>query len=554
MRSDLMKKGRERAPHRALFKAMGYTDEELQRPIIGIANSANELIPGHIHLQRIAQAVKEGVRSAGGTPMEFSTVGICDGIAMGHIGMKYSLGSRELIADSVEVMAMAYPFDGLVLIPNCDKIIPGMMMAMARLDIPAVLVSGGPMLAGVFRGKAVDLITVFEGIGKVAAGEMTEEELKELEGCACPGAGSCSGMFTANSMNCLAEALGIALPGNGTIPAVDAARVRLAKAAGVKVMELVRKGIKPSDILTKEAFYNAIAVDMAFGGSTNTALHLPAIAHEAGVDITLEDFNRISDRTPHICSLSPAGPHHLEDLHRAGGIPALMKVLAEGGLINDDLLTVTSRTVKENIEGAEVLDPEVIRPLDRPYHPTGGLVALFGNLAPDGAVVKASAVAPEMLRHEGPARVFESEEEALEAILGRKISKGEVIVIRYEGPKGGPGMREMLAPTSAIAGIGMDKEVSLLTDGRFSGGTRGAAIGHISPEAAEGGPIAIVKDGDPIRIDIPGRKLELLLSEEEIRKRLKQWSPPPPKISKGYMARYSRMVTSSSTGAIFREG
>ena len=554
MRSDLMKKGRERAPHRALLKAMGYTDEELQRPIIGVANSANELIPGHIHLQRIAQAVKEGIRSAGGTPMEFSTVGICDGIAMGHIGMKYSLGSRELIADSVEVMAMAYPFDGLVLIPNCDKIIPGMMMAMARLDIPAVLVSGGPMLAGVFRGKAVDLITVFEGIGKVAAGEMTEEELEELEGCACPGAGSCSGMFTANSMNCLAEALGIALPGNGTIPAVDAARVRLAKAAGVKVMELVRKGIKPSDILTKEAFYNAIAVDMAFGGSTNTALHLPAIAHEAGVDITLEDFNRVSDRTPHICNLSPAGPYHLEDLHRAGGIPALMRVLAEGGLINGDLLTVTSRTVKENIEGAEVLDPEVIRPLDRPYHPTGGLVALFGNLAPDGAVVKTSAVAPEMLRHEGPARVFESEEEALEAILGRKINKGEVIVIRYEGPKGGPGMREMLAPTSAIAGIGMDKEVSLLTDGRFSGGTRGAAIGHISPEAAEGGPIAIVKDGDPIRIDIPGRKLELLLSEEEIQKRLKQWSPPPPKISKGYMARYSRMVTSSSTGAIFREG
>lgn len=554
MRSDLMKKGRERAPHRALFKAMGYTDEELSRPIIGVANSANELIPGHIHLRQIAQAVKEGIRSAGGTPMEFSTIGICDGIAMGHIGMKYSLSSRELIADSVEVMAMAYPFDGLVLIPNCDKIIPGMMMAMARLDIPAVLVSGGPMLAGVFRGKTADLITVFEAIGKVAAGEMTEEELQELEGCACPGAGSCSGMFTANSMNCLAEALGIALPGNGTIPAVDAARVRLAKAAGVKVMELVRKGIKPSDILTKEAFYNAIAVDMAFGGSTNTALHLPAIAHEAGVDITLEDFNRVSDRTPHICNLSPAGPYHLEDLHRAGGIPALMRVLAEGGLINGDLLTVTSRTVKENIEGAEVLDPEVIRPLDRPYHPTGGLVALFGNLAPDGAVVKASAVAPEMLRHEGPARVFESEEEALEAILGRRIRKGEVIVIRYEGPKGGPGMREMLAPTSAIAGIGMDKEVSLLTDGRFSGGTRGAAIGHISPEAQEGGPIAIVRDGDPIRIDIPGRKLELLLSEEEIQKRLKQWSPPPPKISKGYMARYARMVTSSGTGAVFREG
>ncbi|RLB00501.1 MAG: dihydroxy-acid dehydratase [Deltaproteobacteria bacterium] len=553
MRSDVMKKGKERAPHRSLFKAMGYTDEELSRPIIGVANSANELIPGHVHLHRIAQAVKEGIRMAGGTPMEFFTIGICDGIAMGHQGMKYSLGSRELIADSVEVMAMAYPFDGLVLIPNCDKIIPGMMMAMARLDIPSLLVSGGPMLTGDFHGQEVDLITVFEAIGRVASGEMSEEELRELEGCACPGPGSCSGMFTANSMNCLSEALGIALPGNGTIPAVDAARLRLAKEAGMRVVELVRGGLKPSDILTREAFENAIAVDMAFGGSSNTALHLPAIAHEAGVELRLEDFNRISDRTPHLCDLSPAGPHHLQDLHRAGGIRALMGELAKGGLLHTEALTVTGKRLGEVIEGAQVLDREVIRPLEEPYHRTGGLVALFGNLAPQGAVVKASAVAPEMLRHEGPARVFDSEEEALDAILSRRISPGEVIVIRYEGPRGGPGMREMLAPTSAIVGVGMDKEVSLLTDGRFSGGTRGAAIGHISPEAAEGGPIALVRDGDTIRIDIPSRRLELLVSEEELRERRKVWSPPEPKIRRGYMARYAQMVTSASTGAVFRE-
>jgi len=553
MRSDVMKKGKERAPHRSLFKAMGYTDEELSRPIIGVANSANELIPGHVHLHRIAQAVKEGIRMAGGTPMEFFTIGICDGIAMGHQGMKYSLGSRELIADSVEVMAMACPFDGLVLIPNCDKIIPGMMMAMARLDIPSLLVSGGPMLTGDFHGQEVDLITVFEAIGRVASGEMSEEELRELEGCACPGPGSCSGMFTANSMNCLSEALGIALPGNGTIPAVDAARLRLAKEAGMRVVELVREGLKPSDILTREAFENAIAVDMAFGGSSNTALHLPAIAHEAGVELRLEDFNRISDRTPHLCNLSPAGPHHLQDLHRAGGIRGLMGELAKGGLLHTEALTVTGKRLGEVIEGAQVLDREVIRPLEEPYHRTGGLVALFGNLAPQGAVVKASAVAPEMLRHEGPARVFDSEEEALDAILSRRISPGEVIVIRYEGPRGGPGMREMLAPTSAIVGVGMDKEVSLLTDGRFSGGTRGAAIGHISPEAAEGGPIALVRDGDTIRIDIPSRRLELLVSEEELRERRKVWSPPEPKIRRGYMARYAQMVTSASTGAVFRE-
>ncbi|UCC66061.1 MAG: dihydroxy-acid dehydratase [Deltaproteobacteria bacterium] len=553
MRSDAMKKGLERAPHRSLFKAMGYTDEELGRPLIGVANSANEVIPGHIHLHKVAQAVKEGVRMAGGIPMEFATIGICDGIAMGHEGMKYSLGSRELIADSVEVMARAYPFDGLVLITNCDKIVPGMMMAMARLNIPAILVSGGPMLTGWHKGKETDVITVFEAVGKVATGEMSPDELSELEGVACPGPGSCAGMFTANSMNCLAEALGIALPGNGTIPAVDAARLRLAKQAGKKVLELIRRGIMPRDILTSEAFSNAIGVDMAFGGSTNTTLHLPAIAHEAGLKINLEIFNQISQKTPHLCNLSPGGPHHVQDLHRAGGIPALMRELSRGGFIHTELLTVTGNTVEENIGSSLILDPEVIRSLDDPYHPTGGLAILFGNVAPDGAVVKASAVAPEMLSHRGPARVYESEEDALKAILAKEIVKGDVIVIRYEGPRGGPGMREMLAPTSAIAGIGMDKEVSLLTDGRFSGATRGAAIGHVSPEAAEGGPIAVVQDGDSIEIDIPGRRLHLHLTQEEINQRLKDWNNPEPKIKSGYMYRYAQLVSSASTGAIFRE-
>jgi dihydroxy-acid dehydratase len=551
MRSDAMKKGLERAPHRSLFRAMGYTDEELSRPFIGIANSANEVIPGHIHLHRLAQAAKEGIRIAGGTPLEFSTIGICDGIAMGHEGMKYSLGSRELIADSVEVMAMAYPFDGLILIANCDKIVPGMMMAMARLNIPAILVSGGPMLTGSYRGKETDVITVFEAVGKVAAGQMTVEELTELECAACPGPGSCAGMFTANSMNCLSEALGIGLPGNGTIPAVDAARLRLAKEAGNKIVELIKLGIKPRAILTQEAFANAMAVDMAFGGSTNTTLHLPAVAHEAGLRIDLEIFNQVSAKTPHLCNLSPGGPHHLQDLHQAGGIPALMKELAKGKVINVECLTVTGREVKENITSAAILDPEVIRPLTNPYHSTGGLAVLFGNLAPDGAVVKASAVDPGMLKKQGPARVFESEEEALKVILGKKIKKGEVIVIRYEGPKGGPGMREMLAPTSAIAGIGMDKEVALITDGRFSGGTRGAAIGHCSPEAAEGGPIAIVQDGDIIEIDIPAKKLHLHLADEEIKRRLMQWKAPEPRIKSGYMYRYAQMVSSASTGAVF---
>jgi dihydroxy-acid dehydratase len=448
-------------------------------------------------------------------------------------------------------MAMAYPFDGLILIANCDKIVPGMMMAMARLDIPAILVSGGPMLTGSYGGKETDVITVFEAVGKVAAGRMSVEELTELECSACPGPGSCAGMFTANSMNCLSEALGIALPGNGTIPAVDAARVRLAKEAGKRIVELLEQGIKPRSILTKEAFANAIAVDMAFGGSTNTTLHLPAVTYEAGFQIDLEIFNRISAKTPHLCSLSPGGPHHLQDLHRAGGIPALMKELAKGKLINAECLTVTGHKVKENIRSASILDPEVIRPLNKPYHATGGLAVLFGNLAPDGAVVKASAVDARMLKNQGPARVFESEEEALQVILAKRIKKGEVIVIRYEGPKGGPGMREMLAPTSAIAGIGMDKEVALITDGRFSGGTRGAAIGHCSPEAAEGGPIAVVKDGDIIEIDIPAKKLHLHLTDEEIKRRLAQWKAPEPRIKSGYMYRYAQMVSSASTGAVF---
>ena len=549
MRSDQMKKGLERAPHRSLFKALGLTDEEIERPMIGIANSANEVIPGHLHLQQLSEAVKAGIRMAGGTPLEFNTIGICDGIIMGHEGMKYSLSSRELIADSVESMAMAYPFDGLVLIPNCDKIIPGMMMAAARLDLPAILISGGPMLAGEFRGREIDLATVFESVGKAKTGEMSVEEMMEIEGCACPGVGSCAGMFTANSMNCLAEALGLALPYNGTIPAVYADRIRLAKRTGIQIMELVKLDLRPSTILTKKAFENAMTVDMAFGGSTNTSLHLPAIAREAGIELPPRMFNEISERTPHLCHLSPAGSHHLQDLHRAGGIPSLMMELARGNLIHQDALTVTGRTVGENIRGKKISDGEVIRSLENPYHPVGGLVFLFGNLAPGGGVVKRSAVDETMLRHKGPARVFDSEEEALKAILDRKILKGEVIVIRYEGPKGGPGMREMLAPTSAIVGVGMDREVALLTDGRFSGASRGAAIGHISPEAEAGGPIAIVQNGDPIEIDIPGKRLNLLIPDEEIKKRLSQWKPREREL-KGYLKRYARMVTSAHTGAI----
>lgn len=552
MRSDKMKKGVERAPHRSLFKALGMTDREIERPMIGIANSANELIPGHLHLHQVSEAVKSGIRIAGGTPMEFFTIGICDGIIMGHEGMRYSLSSRELIADSIESMAMAYPFDGLVLIPNCDKIVPGMMMAAARLDIPAILISGGPMLAGEFQGREIDLATIFESVGKVKTGEMSLKDLKEMEGCACPGVGSCAGMFTANSMNCLSEALGLALPYNGTIPAVFADRIRLAKESGIQIMDLIKKNLRPSRIMTKKAFENAVAVDLAFGGSTNTSLHLPAIAHEAGIELSLKTFNDISKKTPHLCNLSPAGPHHIQDLHRAGGIPALMRELSRGNRIHLDSLTVTGRPVHENIKAGVIRDSEVIRPLERPYHATGGLAVLYGNLAPGGAVVKQSAVDETMLRHKGPARVFDSEEKAVKAILNGKIKKGEVIVIRYEGPKGGPGMREMLAPTSAIVGIGRDRDVALLTDGRFSGASRGAAIGHISPEAAEGGPIGIVRDGDLIEIDIPGNRLTLLISEKELKARQSRWKPFKKEL-KGYLKRYARLVQSANTGAVFEE-
>lgn len=550
MRSNLMKLGLEKYPHRSLFKAMGLTDREIDQPLIGVANSFNEFIPGHLHLNQITQAVKAGVRLAGGTPLEFGVIGVCDGLAMHHQGMKYSLPSRELIADSVEVMATAHPVDGLVLVANCDKIIPGMLMAALRLNIPAILISGGPMLAGRYQGKEVDLITVFEGVGALKAGKICEDELKDLAECACPGCGSCAGMFTANSMNCLSEALGLALPGNGTIPAVHAARFRLAKEAGFKIMDLVNRQILPREIATLEAFKNAIAVDMALGCSTNTVLHVPAIAWEAGHDLSLDLFNDLSDRTPHLCSMSPAGPHHLEDLDRAGGVPAVMKVLLSAGLVQGSPLTATGRSVADNLAVVQVLDQEVIRPLANPYHSQGGIAILRGNLAPDGAVVKQSAVDPQMLVHEGRARVFEAEEEATRSILDGQIKPGDIVVIRYEGPRGGPGMREMLTPTSAISGMGLDKEVALLTDGRFSGGTRGAAIGHISPEAADGGPIALVKEGDRIRIDIPGKTLTLLLEEAELQRRRAGWRQPAPKIQHGYAARYSRMVSSGSQGAV----
>jgi dihydroxy-acid dehydratase len=551
MRSDLMKKGVARAPHRSLLKALGLTDTEIARPIIGIANSANEVVPGHAGLDSIAEMVKAGIREAGGTPMEFCTIGVCDGIAMGHMGMKYSLGSRELIADSVEVMAMAHPFDGIVLIPNCDKIVPGMLIAGMRLDIPTVVMSGGPMLAGCYRGKAVGLDKIFEAVGEVAAGRMTEDDLKELEDVICPGIGSCSGLFTANTMNCLTEALGLALPGNGTVPAVDAVRSRLAKQAGRRVVELTEKGMTPRNIVTRRSFENAISVDMAIGGSTNTALHLMAIAYYGGIELSLEDFNRISERTPHLCKLAPGGDDHMEDLHRAGGISAVMTELSRGDLLFLDELTVTGATVGENIRGAEVLDRGVIASLGNPQHSDGGLAILRGSLAPNGAVVKQSAVDPAMLRHSGPARVFNSEEEAMEAILSRRIKRGEVVVIRYEGPRGGPGMREMLSPTSAIAGVGMDREVALITDGRFSGASRGASIGHVSPEAAAGGPIAAVQDGDEIEIDIPEKRLDVKVKDEEVKRRISALPRWEPKIREGYMARYATLVSSADKGAVF---
>lgn len=550
MRSDLMKKGLVRAPSRALLKAMGLTNEEIERPLIGVVNSANEVVPGHIHLDRIAEAVKAGVRMAGGTPLEFPTIGVCDGLAMGHEGMKYSLASRELIADSIEIMAKAHPFDGLVLIPNCDKVVPGMLMASLRLNLPAIIVSGGPMMAGKFQNKKADVITVFEAVGMVTANKMSTAELAELEEEACPGCGSCAGMFTANSMNCLTEALGLGLPGNGTVAATHAARIRLAKSAGMKVMELVTKEIKPRDIATEEAFKNAIAVDMALGCSTNTVLHVPAIAKEAKLTIDLKLFDNISSKTPHICSLSPAGPHHLEDLHSAGGIQAVLKELIEGELVNPDVMTVTGSLLKENIKNVAVRNSEIIRPLENPYHSKGGIAILYGNLAPEGSVVKQSAVAEQMLKNAGKARVFDSEEAAVDQILAGNIKPGDIVVIRYEGPKGGPGMREMLNPTSALAGMGLDQTVSLLTDGRFSGGTRGAAIGHISPEAAHGGPLALVRDDDEIVIDIPNKRVHLNVSVDELERRRNEWKPPTRRITEGYLARYAASVTSAAQGAV----
>ncbi|SPD74544.1 dihydroxyacid dehydratase [uncultured Desulfobacterium sp.] len=554
MKSDSVKKGIERAPHRALFKSMGYTDEELARPLIGIASSANDIIPGHIHLDKIVEAVRTGILMAGGMPVVFGCIGVCDGIAMNHIGMKYSLGSRELIADSVEVMAIAHGFDGIVLVPNCDKIVPGMLMAAARLDIPAVIVSGGPMLSGTHPdgdpNHKIDLISVFEAVGAVSSGKMSQETLKEMEETACPTCGSCAGMFTANSMNCLTEAIGMALPGNGTIPAVMAARIRNAKISGMKIMSLVEDQITPRKIMTEKAFKNAIAVDMALGCSTNTVLHLWALAREAGITLDLSIINEISGKTPQLCSLSPAGSHHLEDLNRAGGISAVLKELAGEGLINEDCLTVTGKRVGENLSVVRNSDKAVIKSTKAPYRNEGGLAALFGNIAPAGCVVKQAAVKESMLCHKGPARTFNSEEEATEAIMNKRINPGEVLVIRYEGPKGGPGMREMLTPTSAIAGMGLDGEVALITDGRFSGGTRGASIGHVSPEAMEGGPIAAIKDGDLIEIDIPNRKLNVMLSDEEIKARLSSCSHPAPKITQGYMARYAERVSSASEGAV----
>jgi dihydroxy-acid dehydratase len=529
---------------------MGYTDAELARPFIGVVNAHNEIIPGHIHLNAIADAVKAGVRMAGGTPIEFPVIGVCDGIAMGHEGMKYSLASRELIADSIEIMAMAHPFDALVMIPNCDKIIPGMLMAAGRLNLPTVVVAGGPMLAGEFRGGRADLNTVFEAVGAMAAGKIDQAYLDELEDTACPGCGSCAGMFTANTMNCLTEALGLGLPGNGTIPAVDARRIRLAKGAGMAIMELIKKDLRPRQILTEAAFRNALTVDVAIGGSTNTVLHMPAIAHEVGIRIDLDQINEISRRTPHLCHLRPAGEHHIQDLDAAGGIQAVMKVLAEHGLIDTGLPTVAGRSVAENLAAARVRREDVIRPFDRPYHAEGGLAVLFGSLAPDGAVVKQSGVDPSMYKFTGRARVFEGEEQAFTAIINREIKPGDVVVIRYEGPQGGPGMQEMLSPTSAIAGMGLSKEVALVTDGRFSGASWGASVGHVSPEAMEGGPIALVQEGDMITMDLPARRVDLLVDQAELDRRRAAWTRPAPKINHGYLARYARVVKSANTGAV----
>ncbi len=548
--SEQVTKKIDSAPQRSLFKALGLTEEELEAPMIGVCNSFSELIPGHSDLDKIARAVKAGVRLAGATPLEFGTIGVCDGIAMGHQGMHFSLASRELIADSVEIVARAHALDALVLIPNCDKVVPGMLMAALRLNIPALVISGGPMLAGKYRGENIDLKTVFEGVAGVKAGRITETELAEIEEAACPGCGSCAGMFTANSMNCLTEVLGLGLPGNGTIPAVEAARIRLAKQAGRQIVSLYHKGIKPADIVSRAAFLNALKVDMALGCSTNTALHLPAIAREAGLELKIDLINEIKNKIPHLCSLSPSGSYHIQDLDRAGGIPAVMKVLQQHDLLDDELLTATGYKIRENLEGVEVRDSEVIRDFDRAYHQTGGLAVLKGNIAPEGSVVKQAAVVEEMLVHQGPARVFDSEEAAVSAIHSGRINAGDVMVIRYEGPRGGPGMREMLSPTSAIAGAGLDREVALITDGRFSGASRGASIGHISPEAMAGGPLAAVRENDIIKIDIPGESLSADLTEASIERRLADWEKPEPKIKDGYLRRYASLVSSAASGAV----
>ena len=550
MRSDAVKKGIAQAPQRSLMRALGLTEEEMKKPLVGIVSSYNEIVPGHMNLDKITEAVKMGVAMAGGTPIVFPAIAVCDGIAMGHIGMKYSLVTRDLIADSTECMAMAHQFDALVCIPNCDKNVPGLLMAAARVNVPTVFVSGGPMLAGHLKGEKRSLSSMFEAVGSYAAGTMTEVDVYDFECNACPTCGSCSGMYTANSMNCLTEVLGMGLKGNGTIPAVYSERLRLAKRAGMQVMELLKQDIRPRDIMTKEAFLNALTVDMALGCSTNSMLHLPAIAHEAGVELNPEMANAISEKTPNLCHLAPAGYHYIEELNEAGGVYAVMNELNKLGLLHTECMTVTGKTVGENIKGCVNKNPEIIRPVENPYSKTGGIAVLKGNLAPDTAVVKRSAVVPEMQVHEGPARVFDCEEDAIEAIRGGKIVAGDVVVIRYEGPKGGPGMREMLNPTSAIAGMGLGSSVALITDGRFSGASRGASIGHVSPEAAEGGPIALVEEGDLIRINIPEHKLEVVVSDEELARRKAAWTPREPKVTTGYLKRYAKMVSSANKGAI----
>ena len=552
--SDRVKSGPEKAPHRSLWKALGLTDEELKLPLIGVVSAKSECVPGHNHLNNIAQAVKDGIRLAGGVPVEFPAIGVCDGIAMGHVGMKYSLASRELIADSCESMAMAHGFDGMVFIPNCDKIVPGMLMAARRLNLPAMVISGGPMMPGRMPGGSgdMDLNSVFEAVGAYKAGKMDDAQLNAVESSACPGCGSCSGMFTANSMNCITEVIGMALPGNGTIAAVDAARIRLAKKTGMRIVELVKEGLTPDKIMTESAFRNALCLDMALGCSTNTVLHLLAIAYEAGVPIDLKLFNEISAKTPNLCHLAPAGPTHMPDLYAAGGIPAVQAELAKKGLLDLDVPTVTGKTLGENIKGAHILNDKAIRPIDNPYSQTGGLQILWGNIAPDGCVVKRSAVAPEMQQHSGPARVFNSEDEAIAAIYAGKIVPGDVVVIRYEGPKGGPGMREMLNPTSALAGMKLDKTVALITDGRFSGASRGAAIGHVSPEAASGGPIGLIEEGDTINIDIPNASITLEVSDEVLAQRKAKYVAPEPNIKTGWLSRYARMVTSANLGAVLK--